>query len=257
MRSETEMLAYALEIDPALLPHAPELFADLDELGGNAEAITALIAGLNLPEGAKIVDLGCGKGAVSIKIADELGLRVFGIDLFAPFIPICEAAARDAGLADLCQFRHGNLVALAGKIEPFDVVVYAALGDVLGPLDETMAILRCYVKPGGYVVIDDCFVGEGGSTRFPRLENYVSYEETIARITKWGDKLVREVILETADDDEDQDSPLILARAQALAKRYPELAEKLAAFARDQAAEVTFLSENMVGALWAIQRANP
>ena len=42
MRSEHEMIAYALEADTALLPYLPELLADLEELGGNAEAISKI-----------------------------------------------------------------------------------------------------------------------------------------------------------------------------------------------------------------------
>ena len=47
MRSEDEMIAYALEAHTALLPYLPELLADLEELGGNAAVITSVIDDLS------------------------------------------------------------------------------------------------------------------------------------------------------------------------------------------------------------------
>ena len=147
MRSEAEMVAYALEIQPALLPFIPELLRDLDELGSDAALIAQALGDLPLPPAATVIDLGCGKGAVSIAIARRLGVHVLGIDLFAPFIAHCQQAAAAAGVSDLCEFRHGNIARLAGSVEPADVVVFAALGDVLGPLDETMRVIRQFAKP--------------------------------------------------------------------------------------------------------------
>jgi cyclopropane fatty-acyl-phospholipid synthase-like methyltransferase len=86
VRSEDEMVAYALETYPELLPYVPELLADLGELGSDAQAITSVLDDLNLTESASVVDLGCGKGAVAVEVAEGLSLKVLGIDLFEPFI---------------------------------------------------------------------------------------------------------------------------------------------------------------------------
>ena len=93
MRSEDEMVAYALETHTALLPYLPELLADLQELGSDAEAITRVLGDLNLTKSTTVVDLGCGKGAVAVEVAEGLNLRVLGIDLFEPFIESCKEQA--------------------------------------------------------------------------------------------------------------------------------------------------------------------
>ncbi|MFK7915994.1 MAG: class I SAM-dependent methyltransferase, partial [Pseudomonadales bacterium] len=87
-------------------------------------------------------DLGCGKGAVSVELADELGYQVTGVELFEPFIAGCEALADQNGVSSLCTFRHGDVLTMAPSIGTFDVAVCAALGDVLGGPDETIAVLR-------------------------------------------------------------------------------------------------------------------
>lgn len=57
-----EMVAYALEAPPELLPFLPELLADLDELGSDAAQIAGILRDLPLPPTTQVVDLGCGKG---------------------------------------------------------------------------------------------------------------------------------------------------------------------------------------------------
>lgn len=57
MRSEAEMVAYALEVQPALLPFIPELLADLNELGSDSELLVRVLNDLRLPPSAKVIDL--------------------------------------------------------------------------------------------------------------------------------------------------------------------------------------------------------
>jgi SAM-dependent methyltransferase len=251
-RTEEEMVAYALEIEPKLLPFAPELLADFDELGSDADAIVQAISGLNLPGDATVIDLGCGKGAVGIEIARQLGFRVTGIELFEPFIAICQNAAQEAGVDHRCQFKHGNIVALAGTLPLADIAVFAALGDVLGPLDETMRIIRQYVKPGGYVVISDCFVADGGRSDFAGFEAYAGRDQMLSRLTSWGDEIVVELM--PPGEDGNAEAAAILERAQAIAQRHPHFGDQLMAYARAQADEYDFLAENMVEAIWVFRK---
>lgn len=256
MRSEEEMIAYALETETQLLPFLPELLTDLDELGGDAELIVDVIRDLELPDLATVIDLGSGKGAVAVEIADELGLHVLGIDLFAPFLDSSVALAQRTGVADLCEFRRGDIVKLAREVEPADVVVFASLGDVLGTLEETVGLIRSYARPGGYILIHDVYVKKGGSNSFPGFEQYVDHATTRQRLTACGDELVREVLEEVPDgaDDEDAEGDLIMRRADALAHRYPDHAPGLLGFARDQQRELAFIEENLQGAVWVLRR---
>jgi hypothetical protein len=149
---------------------------------------------------------------------------------------------------------HGDILKLAGKIEPCDVVIFAALGDVLGPLEQTVSIIRQYAKPGGYVVISDGFIKDGGSSDFPGFEQYAERPAMISRLTACGDTLVREVIdADTFGKGEDE---MIAARAKAMAARRPELAGEVLAYAELQAAEYEYLDKNFVSAIWVLQRSH-
>ena len=82
------MIARALEMDPALVPLASDLFAQFDELGSNTDQIIDILQALDLPPTARVLDLGCGKGAACLGIASQLGLSCVGIDLYPPFLGV-------------------------------------------------------------------------------------------------------------------------------------------------------------------------
>lgn len=261
-RSAEEMVAYALEIDPALLAFVPELLTDLDELGSDAESIVKVLEQLELPQSSTVVDLGCGKGAVAVEIADELDCDVVGIELFEPFISACRDAAEKLGVSDLCRFLHGDILSMTNAVEPADVAVYAALGDVLGSWEETVGIIRQYVKPGGFLLISDAFIKDGGSSSYPGFENYANRDETISRLTVHGD-ILRYELLESEDTDpgsgnqcDREEADLIYQRAVAIAKAHPELEADLLGFAKGQVEENSYIDENLIGAIWVLQRAN-
>lgn len=259
LRTEDEMIAYALETHPALLPYMCELLTDLQELGGDAKAIARVLHTLKLTNSTTVVDLGCGKGAVVAEVAANLNLKVLGIELFAPFIESCKELSHSRGVSENCQFIHGDILKLAGRIEPFDVAIIAALGDVLGPLDQTVSVIRRYVKPGGYMVISDGFIKDGGSSDFPGFEQYAERGAMIARLTACGDTLVSEVI-EAKDFDRDEhedntESEMITARSKTLAARQPEIAAEALNYAKTQAAEYDFIDENFICAIWVLKRS--
>lgn len=255
-RTEEEMVAYALEVSPRLLPYLPELLADLDELGSDAESIVEVLGELGITGESSVIDLGCGKGATAIEIASELQCRVLGVDLFEPFVDACRRAAARAGVAALCEFRHGNILELVNEVELADVVIFSALGDVLGPLDETVRVIRQFAKPGGLVLISDGYIRREASTDFPGFENYVDHAESVRRLTSWGDDLIREVPEsippETAEDEE---AALIRERAEQIAARHPELREQLLVYAREQLEEGLFLREHFSGMIWVLRRS--
>ncbi len=264
------MVAYALEIDVELLEFAPELLADLDVLGSDRDEIVEILSELGISALSTVVDLGCGKGAVSIAIAQALGCHVLGIELFAPFIPIAQAAALEAGVDHLCKFLNGNAAELANSVPLADAVVFAALGDVLGPLDATIATIREYAKPGGYVIVNDCCLRDGATNTFDGFEHYADLTETRRRLTACGDEIVRQVLDIDEDDDEDEDDGdgdgddddavaegvLIAQRARRLAEAHPDLAAAFHAFAREQQAEYEFLDAHTIGGVWALRRSS-
>jgi release factor glutamine methyltransferase len=108
---------------------ALELQVDHRVLVPRPETEHLVEAALGLPEGARVVDVGTGSGAVALALkAERPDLEVLATDASADALAVAAANASRLGLE--VGFRHGDLLADAG---PVDAVVsnppYVAEGD--------------------------------------------------------------------------------------------------------------------------------
>lgn len=250
------LVAYTLGATEELLPFVHELLADLESLGTSPEAVVSLLRPLDLPTPPRILDLGCGKGAASIALAQSLGASVLGVDGYAPFIEHARAAAQAAGLGELCEFLHGDLREAVRQEKNWDAVLYLAVGDVLGPLDAQVAALRQTVRPGGYMLIDDCYRLSGAQLSLPEYQNLHTREESRALLERHGDRILRE---DRFPPDEvramnARNNTAIAARASALSARHPELAPAFQAYVDRQIEECAILENHVADVHWLLWR---
>jgi SAM-dependent methyltransferase len=119
----------------------------------------------HLAADAKVLDVGCGPGTITVGLADRVPQgHVTGIDA-AP--EIIEQARREAGGRRNLTFATGDVYALDYPDDSFDVVhahqVLQHLGDPVRALRE----MRRVTRPGGIVAARD---GDyGGFTWYPEL----------------------------------------------------------------------------------------
>ena len=92
MNDDTQnSVANSLEVETKLLPYMPYLLQDLWAMGCSANQILDLVANLNLPaDSVNVLDLGCGKGALSVQIAAKFGFNVTGVDAMPEFLKVAE-----------------------------------------------------------------------------------------------------------------------------------------------------------------------
>jgi len=70
-----------------IFPFLPYLLQDLTEIGADPDIVcTILRNNVKNIEHLKILDLGCGKGAIVVPLAREFGCSVVGIDAIPEFI---------------------------------------------------------------------------------------------------------------------------------------------------------------------------
>lgn len=249
-------VAAALETTPELLPFIPELLADLWVLGASLDIIVELLGQLGLPRPTRVLDAGAGKGAVAITLAEQFGFQVLGIDGFQPFVDEATRQAEARGVSHLCRFEVGDLRDALPTLQDFDAVIYAALGGILGTVDQCVGLLRRPIRPGGYLVIDDGFLAGEARMRDRGYESYAPNEETLALLTAHGDEVLREVIIPVEDirDTNQQQTALIRKRAEGLASRHPDAADSLAQYVERQERECALLETDVVGAVWLLRR---
>jgi SAM-dependent methyltransferase len=132
------------------------LVEDWKRSAGEADLISGL---LGLPRGARIVDLGCGPGRLTIALA-RLGYRVTAVDYVPAHLAALESTARDVGGLDV-ELIEADICKLPDFEKRFDAVVcwhtYANLehGDAMECLEGCHDAL----KPGGHLLLDMPAIG--------------------------------------------------------------------------------------------------
>jgi ubiquinone/menaquinone biosynthesis C-methylase UbiE len=116
------------------------------------ESGEALVGGLGITKGLRILDLGCGDGTTALPAA-RLGADVLGVDIASNLVEAGNKRAKEQGLAN-CKFQEGdasNLHAL--KDHSFDLVV-SIFGAMFAPkpFDVAKEMVRV-TRPGGRIVM--------------------------------------------------------------------------------------------------------
>jgi len=90
--------------------------------------------------GERVIDLGCGVGALAASIADRSGAKVTGMDWMAANLDKARALAAERGLSDRLNYVQGDITSerAPGK---FDVVV---LSNVLEHITDRVERLRMW-----------------------------------------------------------------------------------------------------------------
>jgi SAM-dependent methyltransferase len=123
------------------------------------ESGEALVAGLGITAGMRVLDLGCGDGTTAVPAA-RLGADVFGVDIARNLVEAGKKRAQREGLTN-CRFQEGdatNLGELADR--RFDLVV-SIFGAMFAPrpFDVAKEMVRV-TKPGGRIVMGNWIPGD-------------------------------------------------------------------------------------------------
>jgi cyclopropane fatty-acyl-phospholipid synthase-like methyltransferase len=247
-----------MDSELAVSPFLPELLADMWALGCTPHLVVELLQPLKLKPGStRVLDLGCGKGALGITLAKELGFRIHGVDLCEAFLQEATRRARELDVCDLCQFELRDLREAVAACGDFDLAALASLGGVLGTLDRCVSSMRQVVRPRGYMIIDDGFLSNTQSVDRPGYGHYRSHSHTLECLEAHGDTLLEERIYTTEQTRAVNLDYIhhISGRARELGQHHPEAAEALRAYVADQQSECEFIDREITRAIWLIQRA--
>lgn len=250
-----EKLAKSLTAESAeLLPYLPYLLQDLWELGSDPAAVVRAAKDIGAGPNWKALDLACGKGAVSIRLAKETGCSVKGVDLISEFIEFARQKAEEWGVGHLCEFTEGDINEAAKTETGYDLTILGAVGSVMGNPEQTLEKLKGTVKPGGYVIIDDGYIEEGADA--PRHEaEYYTREQWMRAFEGAGFSLAAEI---KAGDEtlsvNDSNTAAIAMRAAELAAAHPERRALFEEYVAAQQRECDDMTDRVVSVMWVLRR---
>ena len=146
----------------------------------------ALLRKVGLRPGMHCLDIGCGIGAVTLKLAKWVSAsgRVVGIDLDKRCL---ELARQEAIRQQLPAFFRTECISELGETGTYDLVYSRFLLTHLADPGEAMARFVSAARPGGLVVVEDIeFAAHFCYPACPAFDRYVSlYQETVQQ--KGGD----------------------------------------------------------------------
>ena len=257
-----EKLAASLTAETAeLLPFLPYLLRDFWELGSDPGLMADLIKKHSgASKNAAVLDLACGKGAVSVRVAKELQAQVKGIDLIPEFIDFAAQKAREHEVADLCDFEVGDVNEAATTEKGYDVVIFAAAGDVLGSPRETLSKLKQTVKTGGLILIDESCAKDDGRAEDIRYKNYeyLTEKQWHSLFAESGLELAETVCFPGSESSENLDSAsgmaAITKRANELTEKHPDKKALFEGYISSQQGEYDDLDNSLVNVVWALRK---
>ena len=255
-----EKLVHSLSCETTeLLPFLPYLLQDFWELGSDPGLMVNVINKyICVSDKTRILDLACGKGAVTVKIAQQLRVRVKGIDLMPEFIEYGLKKAKEFGVEDLCEFVIEDINEAIKTERDYDCVVFGAAGvDVLGGPAEALSSLKATVKPGGFILIEEGYIPTGGKREDIRYNS-----DTYFPLQHWID-LFDQANLELVESasghsegglDNETGLAAIIARANELIEKRPEKKELFEGYVRNQRNEYADIDDSLETVTWVLKK---
>jgi len=254
MKTVEESIAMAMDYsqDVAIVPFLPYILQDFWELGTPPEIVINLIkkhcknySKLN------VLDLGCGKGAVSVKLAKTLKCNCYGIDGIPEFIEASKEKAKEYYVDTLCQFELGDIREKIEELDKFDVIILGAIGQVFGNYYTTLTILSKHLNTDGIIIINDAYIEDSSTFQHPAI---LPKKELLKQIKQTGMELIDESIDkygESADPSKEMDN--IAIRCKELKTRYPEKASLFENYIQTQVNEYDILENKVDSSIMVVK----
>ena len=237
-----------------LYPFFSYLLQDIWEIGASPDVILSIIK-KNIPESnqnrLKIVDLGCGKGAVSIKLAKELQCSVLGIDAYSEFIKVANKYTEEHDVKEYCEFLTGDIRTKIIELKDYDVAILGSISPIFGNFTNTLKrVKECIIK-SGFIIWDDAYYIDKlklGS------DEYLSKNELLDQINESGFKIVDEYIYSCEEMKESNTIiyDFIENRAAELIKKFPEQKRLFEDYLEAQRLENDVLENQVKNVTWLL-----
>lgn len=255
MKTIEESVVTAMDgSDKELFPYLPYILQDLWEIGADPDAIIKLIrkfyANYNH---LKVLDLGCGKGAVSIKVSQKLRCSCNGIDAIPEFVEFARQKAVEFKVNHLCKFETGDIREKVNDLSGFDIIILGAIGPVFGDYFTTLTTLKKCINEDGIFIIDECYIDDDSNFTHPLMLKKSTIKQQIEQA---GMELAADDIMDREDIKESDDYIFehLKKRCFELIEKYPEKHNLFLGYVKKQQTENDVLENKVIGTTLVIRK---
>lgn len=255
MKTLEECVVTAMDgSDKELFPYLPYILQDLWEIGADPDAVIKLIKKhCTHTVGLKVLDLGCGKGAVSVSISREFGCTCHGIDAIPEFVEFARQKASEFKVSHLCTFETGDIRERVRELPAYDVVLLGAIGPVFGDYVSTLSTLAHCLRENGIFIIDDGYIDDDSEFSHPLIHKKA---DLLQQLEKAGMQLVDDDIMDSNDikDSDEYIFDNLKKRCHELMEKLPEQQALFRRYIKQQEIENDILENKVIGTTMVIRR---
>ncbi|GAB6053028.1 class I SAM-dependent methyltransferase [Magnetospira thiophila] len=123
--------------------------------GGDDETrLSVALSGLRDSPGLHIADIGCGTGAATLVLAQELDARITAVDFLPEFLQRLDVAAQRQGLGETIKTRAASMEALPFEAQSLDAIWSEGAIYNMG-FENGVKAWRPFLKPGGILAVSE------------------------------------------------------------------------------------------------------
>lgn len=130
------------------------------------DGIAAIVEGLRVAAGGRLLDLGCGRGGYGLEVARRTGARLIGVDFS---VVALEEARRQVDSLD-ATFEVGELTAIPLPDRSVDAVMCVDALQFAEPRTAALAEIHRVLVPGGRVAVSCWEPRPGAEDLHPRMQ---------------------------------------------------------------------------------------
>jgi cyclopropane-fatty-acyl-phospholipid synthase len=172
---------YALWLDPAMVYSCAYFPQANESLQAAQQAkLDHVLTKIMLKPGERLLDIGCGWGALAVRAAQKYGAKVVGVTLSKNQFELARARVAQAGLADRVEIRLQDYRDLNPRNGQFDKITSIGMFEHVGlkHLPEYFGAIHALLKDGGLVLNHGITSTDPGSGTAPLgaaqfIEKYV------------------------------------------------------------------------------------
>jgi cyclopropane fatty-acyl-phospholipid synthase-like methyltransferase len=199
-----------------------------------------------------VLDLGSGKGAVSVKIAAELKCKCFGIDAIDDFVVFSNNKAEEFSVNNICTFETGDIRTRINTLGKYDIIILGAIGAIFGNYYDTLSKLKAHLNKDGIIIIDDAYIEDDCNEDCP---NVLKKCELMKQIDDARMELIYKITgneIYGINDEYCNQFENLQKRCMELAEKYPEDKELFLAYIEKQKDEYGKMSNEITPVILVI-----